>query len=273
MNLDYEQHESASPARRSTRRRLLAMRALVTGALATLGLSGATAAAGSGCGPDREQLAKDVHERVRAELDRKIEQEVERRLREELPRLEARLRSRLAGGPDRAAAPRRRARPRHADPGSPAPDPARRPAVALDAGAGGGAAGPPAVPPATLEKEVEAPGTDPQGLEIARVLLARKVEDRKPVGEASSFSLPDERVYCYIDAKNPKGPERKLRVVWHHDGKVFHQVRLRVGVGHVWRTWAYVRLRKGHEGNWRCAVFNEQDQRLAAKEFTVTAEK
>jgi len=242
---------------------------LLSGALATLALAGLNAA-GAGCGPDREQLAKDVHERVRAELDRKIEQEVKRRLREELPRVEARLRSRLAAGPAGAAAPRR-ARPRDAGARSPAPDPARRPAVARDAGAAGGAVGPPAVPPATLEKEIEAPETDPQGLEIERVLLARKVEERKPVGEASAFSLPDERVYCYIDAKNPKGPERKLRVVWHHDGKVFHQVRLRVGVGHVWRTWAYVRLRKGHEGNWRCAVFNEQEQRLAAKEFTVTA--
>lgn len=222
---------------------------------------GVSVLVGAGCGPDRDKLAKDVQEQVRADMDRTIRQEVERRLKAELPRLEARLRARLTG--TKIAPPRRVATP-STDPKAvrPAPEPTT-PADARKV-----ADQPPAVPADAME--AKAPSVDPQGLVIKRVSLAKKVVERKAQGEGTAFTVADERVYCYIDAQNVKGPERFLSVVWHHNGKVFHKVRLRVGVGHVWRTWAYVRLRKSHVGNWRCGVFNEQGQLLAGAPFAVT---
>ncbi len=223
---------------------------------------GAMVLGGLGCGPNREALAKEVQAQVRADMDQKIRAEVSRRLQLELPRLEARLRARLTGKP---LAPPRRPAARPTDPGSAmnAPDPAepREPAARATNDA------PPAVPPDAMEPK--APAVDPQGLVIKQVLLGKRVKDRKLEGQGTAFHVADERVYCYVDAKNAKGPQRMLQVVWHHNGKVFHKVRLRVGVGHVWRTWAYLRLRKSHVGNWRCGVLNEQGQLLAGAPFTV----
>lgn len=230
-----------------------------------LGLVVLGALGGAGCGPDREKLTKEVQDKVRADLDRQIKDEVERRLRSELPRLERRLRAQLTG---------KKLPPEPAEPGSgprlaPEPrEPGMAPASAPSPDAGVAApSGPPAVPPDAME--AKAPAEDPQGLVVKRVLLAKKLVERQPEGEGSAFSLADERVYCYVDAKNPKGPERQLTLVWHHNGKVFHKIKLRVGVGHVWRTWGFLRLKPHTVGNWRCGVFNEKDELIAGVPFTV----
>lgn len=228
---------------------------------------GMVAMVGMACGNDREKLRKEAREELQADFDKRVKEEVDRRLLAELPRQEARIRSELTGKklPSEAKEP---------GTGTPRPaemPPAREPgrdAGVMQGGEPAQVTGPPAVPLGTVE--AKAPEVDPQGLVVSRVLLAKALVERKPEGEGTAFSLADERVYCYIDAKNPKGPERKLTVVWHHNGKVFHRLGLRVGVGHVWRTWAYLSIKPGHAGNWRCGVFNEEGQLIQGVGFTIS---
>lgn len=246
---------------------------------AALGLAGLAglAAAGSfflavACGSDREKARQEARDELQADFDKRVQQEVDRRLAKELPKLEERVRAQLSGkavppGQGGTGANEPRPAGRAADP---AGEPVRDPVSAKGADAGAprpGATGPSALPPDAME--AKAPEVDPQGLVVSRVLLAKKLVERKPEGEGTAFTLADERIYCYIDAKNPKGPERKLTVVWHHDGKVFHRLSLRVGVGYVWRTWAFLTIRPGHVGNWRCGVFNEEGQLLKGADFSI----
>lgn len=242
----------------------------ITAALLTLGLGLGV----PGCSADREVVRKEVRAELDSRLEQKIRDEVDRRLKAELPLLEERLVAKCSGG-KLPAGPKGPSRVEPGEAGEPraaAPtgDAARdRPAPsAADAGAARAVvSGPPAVPPDAME--ARAPDVDPQGLVVNRVLLAKNLVERKPEGEGTAFTLADPRIYCYIDAKNPKGPERKLTVVWHHNGKVFHRLGLRVGVGHVWRTWAFLTVRPGHEGNWRCGVLNEEGQLIRGVEFTI----
>lgn len=203
------------------------------------------------CGPDPDKLSKDVEQRVRRDLDQRVRAEVDRRLRSELPRLEARLKAQLSG---QTSPPTAAPRPRPpADPAvNPTLDPARpQPAMAAD--------------PATTAE----PKPDPKGLVLKRQIMVKAIEDRKPTGEGTSFAVADGQAFCYLDTQNPKGPQRFLSVAWIHNGKPFHTVRLRVGVGHVWRTWARLRLRPQSVGKWQCAVSNEEGQLLGRVEFTV----
>jgi hypothetical protein len=133
-------------------------------------------------------------------------------------------------------------------------------------GADAGAAAP--VKPADPALSAE-PKPDPKGLTLKRQLIVKEIKDRKPVGEGTRFAVNDAQVYCYLDMANPKGPERHLSVAWIHNGKPFYKVRLRVGVGNVWRTWARLRLRPQSVGSWHCTVSNEDGQLLARTAFTV----
>lgn len=218
-----------------------------------------------------------------------IRKEVERRLAEERPRMEERLRAELGQKPrgaDPGARPATAVEP--VEPGvDPARDPAARPDPSLDPAARPdpsgvpregpqGAAesaprpveGPLALPPGLVQEK--APDEDPQGLMINQVVLAKRLAERKPEDTGTAFTLEDERVYCHVDAKNPKGPERMLTVVWHHRGREFHRLRLRVGVGHVWRTWAYLSIKPTHSGNWRCSVLNEEGKLIRGVDFTIS---
>ncbi len=205
-----------------------------------------------GCGPDPDKIKKDVELRLRKDLDQRVRAEVDRRLRAELPRLEARLRAQLSGKtPGPSVAPR--PRPAVTDPAlNPKLDPAK-----TDAGVA-------ADPAAAVE-----PKADPKGLLLKRHLIVKQVKDRKAMGAGTSFTVADGQLYCFLDAVNKKGPERLLSVAWIHNGKPFHTVKLRVGVGAFWRTWARLRLRSRSVGKWQCAVSNEEGQLLSRAEFTV----
>lgn len=201
-----------------------------------------------GCA-DPDKISKDVEQRVRRDLDQRVRTEVDRQLRAALPRMEAKLRAQLTG---KTLVPAARVRPRPT-PTDPAVDPKLGPGPSTTADAG----------------VAVAPQPDPKGLKLKRHLIVKQVKDRKAMGEGTSFAVADGQVYCFLDAVNPKGPERHLSVAWIHDGKPFHTVKLRVGVGHVWRTWARLRLRKQSVGKWQCAVSNEEGQLISRAEFTV----
>ncbi len=224
--------------------------------LTSLGVCLALAGSLGGCGPDPEKITKSAVERMRQDLDQRVKVEVDRRLRAELPRMEARLRAQLAGKTP-AAAPGARPRPVVADP-----------AVEPNLG--------PKVDPADPKPTVPADPTvtagvtpDARGLKLKRHLIVKQIKERKPVGAANSFVVADGQVYCYLDAVNPKGPERHLQVAFVRNGKPFSKVKLRVGVGHVWRTWARLRLRPQSVGKWHCTVSNEEGQLISRAEFTI----
>ena len=113
------------------------------------------------------------------------------------------------------------------------------------------------------------PRPDPDGLEVQQVVMARKLDGRKPDGVTTEFTLEDGVIYCHLEAVNRQGPERKLTVKWFHEGTEFHRVTLTVGKGPIWRTWARHKLRKRHHGSWECTIQNETGVLIGAARFTV----
>lgn len=220
-----------------------------------LGIVGLCVLLGS-CGPDPDKLAQRIREQVKSDLEPKLRAELEKKMQAELALLEGRLRRRLGLPPARlpkAEPPRPRIDPGVKTAPKKAEVAATRPP---DAG----------TPSSPLDQK---PGEDPRGLTIKRLLFAKKLVERKPGGITTRFTVQDPRVYCYLDTANPRGPERLLQVVWHRNGREFHRVRLRVGRGHVWRTWAYLRIRSRLKGDWQCSVLNEQGQLLEKGTFSI----
>jgi hypothetical protein len=125
---------------------------------------------------------------------------------------------------------------------------------------------------ATPERSLApAPVADSCGVALTRSLLARRIENREPVGVADAFEADGERVYLFMEVDNRAGPEAALTVRWTHaaTGEVFEQV-VRAGRSPSWRTWAHRTLFPNLTGSWRVEVVTSSGCRVGAVDFDVT---
>ena len=109
-------------------------------------------------------------------------------------------------------------------------------------------------------------------LKIKRLLLARDVDAREPVGPADAFELDEvERIYAFVEVNNRDRVESEIFVTFEPaDGPARGHVRLRVGASSRWRTWAFTRgVREA--GSWAAVVRNGEGELLARQPFEVSA--
>ncbi|MFU8861019.1 MAG: DUF2914 domain-containing protein [Cyclonatronaceae bacterium] len=102
--------------------------------------------------------------------------------------------------------------------------------------------------------------------EVIEFLLCEDVEDREPVNPKETFTTLDERVYAYARIYNTEEPVN-LHFRWTHDGAVYANINLLIGVSQAWRTYSSVQIL---EGEWKVELVDENDNVLASTEFTVT---
>lgn len=129
----------------------------------------------------------------------------------------------------------------------------------------------PAVPaaPATPASPAKTPATPAPAasLSISRMEIAGSVENREPVGIASSFPATQEKVYCYLELRDVL-QDTSITFVWtlgqNDMGKVTQQVKK----SSRWRTWANKSL-GGMKGDWKVDVLDESGAVLKSATFKV----
>ncbi len=120
-----------------------------------------------------------------------------------------------------------------------------------------------------VEKSEEEVDVDAK-LFVKRLVVARGVEGREPVGPTSTFQKGDaDRVYAFIEVGNEDRSASAVTVSFFADGKPERGgVELRVGASPRWRTWAFTR-QATEAGIWHVVVRGPKGQELARDKFEI----
>ena len=102
---------------------------------------------------------------------------------------------------------------------------------------------------------------------IKRLLVCQDVQDREPVGVASTFSSATEKVYAFMEAVEIPA-DTTADFVWYHGTDELTRVTVKVGQGGRWRTYANKNL-YGLTGPWRVEIQDAEGSILGTAEFEV----
>jgi len=126
----------------------------------------------------------------------------------------------------------------------------------------------PAAPaaPATPAPAAEAAAPAPS-LNIARMEIAGSVENREPVGVASTFPDNTEKVYCFVEVKDVL-KDTSITFVWTMGSNEMGKVTQQVKQSSRWRTWSSKTV-SGMRGDWKVDVLDESGAVLKSATFTL----
>ena len=103
--------------------------------------------------------------------------------------------------------------------------------------------------------------------QVSEAVAAVAIEDRVPVGVATSFAEDVGTVYVYTVFEGDFG-EASIEHVWLRDGEEVARVPLTVR-GPRWRTWSSKRIPPEWAGAWSVQVVADGDRVLTTVDFTV----
>lgn len=105
----------------------------------------------------------------------------------------------------------------------------------------------------------------------AEMKFCTGVEDREPVGEATSFSADVGRVYCWTRIKGAK-EETTIKHVWYFKGRKMCEVELSVR-SVKFRTWSYKTVMEHQTGEWTVKILDEDGNLINEGTITIKEEK
>jgi hypothetical protein len=132
----------------------------------------------------------------------------------------------------------------------------------------------PATAPAPTLSLAPAPSPSPSprhatSLRVDRLVIARGVESREPLGADTVFSSGEKRLFAFVEVDNPEHVPGDLRVQFvAPGGEAEAPIDLAVGESPRWRTWAFTRHARA-PGTWKAVVRDERGRVLASTEFDV----
>jgi len=104
-------------------------------------------------------------------------------------------------------------------------------------------------------------------LTIEQAVMARQIEEREPVGEATVFPTDVGQVSCYTKVLGATG-ETYIEHVWFRDDVESARVRLPVR-SPAWRTWSSKRIRPDWTGKWTVRIEDAEGRVLDTLNFTI----
>jgi hypothetical protein len=118
---------------------------------------------------------------------------------------------------------------------------------------------------------VEAPPAHATALKVDRLVIARGVEAREPVGTDTTFAKDEKRVFAFVELANKEHAPGEVTVQFVDPaGHPHAPVDLSVGDSPRFRTWAFTR--QAHTpGTWKALVRDEKGHVLAQTVFEVKA--
>lgn len=125
-----------------------------------------------------------------------------------------------------------------------------------------------------LSALVPLPGAaeDSDDVSLRRFALAPEVVERRPVDAGDTFSREDvERIYAYLDVRNPGREPVTLEVHWARpDGSDrFEATVVEVPAHRRWRTWAYTTPNRLGPGEHVCRVTTPDGAEIGRRRFRV----
>ena len=110
----------------------------------------------------------------------------------------------------------------------------------------------------------------PSNLKVARLLIARGIAGREPVGSATSFHAGDlEGIYAFIELTNEARAASEIVVTFSPErGWAAQRIKLVVGAQARWRTWALTK-RARRPGAWTAVVSTADGRELARAAFEI----
>lgn len=114
---------------------------------------------------------------------------------------------------------------------------------------------------------VAAQDADTAGIDVTRAVVATEVQDREPVGEATSFGADVGTVYFYTVFEGDFA-EQTVEHVWVREGEEVGRVPLTVA-GPRWRTWSAKTIPGDWTGSWTVSVVDSGGTELESVDFTV----
>lgn len=107
-------------------------------------------------------------------------------------------------------------------------------------------------------------------LQVRRLVVARGVEGREPVGLASSFALGADPIYAFVEVQNASPEDGAIVITFERAGQRTGNVNLAVPANQSrWRTWGWSRGVK-EPGEWVAVVRSAGGRELARTAFEVT---
>lgn len=103
-------------------------------------------------------------------------------------------------------------------------------------------------------------------IEVAEAAICTSVEEREPVGAASSFPAGTERLYCFTDLRGAEG--QTVVHAWIHEGTTRARVELTARADR-WRTWSSKQILPEWTGAWEVKVLTAAGAVLHTETFTV----
>ena len=107
---------------------------------------------------------------------------------------------------------------------------------------------------------------DPQ-FTIKKLVVAKDVKNRQPVGVSDTFSSAIGKVYCFIMATDI-AQDSEIVVTWYFEEKKIHTYKLPLKKGTMWRTFAYKNI-SGRKGKWRVVIRDPNHHIYKSAPFTV----
>ncbi len=106
-----------------------------------------------------------------------------------------------------------------------------------------------------------------KGITIARMEIAGGIENREPVGIASSFPATQEKVWCFVEFRNvPK--ETTINYVWTFGQNEVERVPQTIKAFSKYRTWANKTI-AGRKGDWKVDILDESGAVLKSAAFKI----
>lgn len=104
---------------------------------------------------------------------------------------------------------------------------------------------------------------------VRRLIVARGIEDREPLGAASRFESNNDRLYAFVEAVN-EGDAGQLVVVFENEeGDEVGNINLEIPANVPrWRTWAWSQ-RVREPGRWTAVIRTSDGTELARERFII----
>ncbi len=122
-----------------------------------------------------------------------------------------------------------------------------------------------AMPGSPALAQQEERGSD---LTVGPAAICRDVQEREPVGSASTFSRDVGRLYCFTRVNGATDPTHVTHI-WFHEDREVHRMDLRVD-SPSWRTWTYKTIPPEWTGSWRVDVQDADGVIIYSIPFTVS---
>lgn len=117
---------------------------------------------------------------------------------------------------------------------------------------------------------VEGTTSAANGLRVKAMVVCRGVEERQPMGAATSFSIADGgRLYTHVLLENPLARATKINLTWERpDGVVLHGALLDVPARPRYVTWGFRGMPRP-AGRWAALVRSQEGTVLARQEIEI----